>query len=278
MTLSANRYGKARVRIMRVDRASPIHNVSELSVTCMLHGDFDASYTSADNRKVVATDSIKNIINITAREYVAVSPESYCAALAETFLHRYAQVERVTVQSRETRWQRLLVDGVPQPHSFVLDPNGAPTVDLDQTRTAITLRSGIDHYTFMKSTQAGWTDYVTDEFTTLAETTDRIVATSMNATWLWQAPPAAPQATNAAILTAMITEFATTYSQGVQDSLFRMGNAALQAAPDIAEIAIACPNKHYLPIDLAPFGLAADKMVFTPTDEPHGQIECTLRR
>ncbi len=76
----------------------------------------------------------------------------------------------------------------------------------------------------------------------------------------------------------MVREFATTYSLGVQDSLFRMGNAALQAAPDITEIAIACPNKHYLPIDLTPFGLAADQAVFTPTDEPHGQIECTLRR
>ncbi len=278
MQLSAHRYGKARVRIMRVRRATQTQSASELSVTCMLHGDMDRAYTHADNRNVVATDSIKNIVNITAREQLDDEPEVFCARLAERFLERYAHLDRVMIETTETRWSALQIDGVAHPHSFLLDANGMPTVRLERTRADQTLRSGMTSFTFMKTTQAGWTDYVMDEFTTLAETTDRIVATSMNAEWLWASPPEAFAAANTTILAAMLREFATTYSHGVQDSLFRMGQAALAAAPGAAEISIACPNKHYLPINLTPFGLSGDNMVFTPTDEPHGQIECVVKR
>jgi urate oxidase len=278
MILSANRYGKARVRIMRVGRGADTHSISELSVTCMLEGDFQDSYSKAENHLVIATDSIKNIINITAHEHPECCAEAFCAFLAQRLLARYDQISRVTVDTQETQWRRLQIGGAAHPHGFVLDGNGAPTAQLVQDRDRVTLRSGMKGYTFMKSTAAGWTNYVMDEFTTLAETQDRIVATSMNAAWLWNTHPADFPATNAAILAAMLTEFATTYSYGVQDSLYRMGQAALDAAPGIAEIAIACPNKHYLPIDLSRFGVSGGGVVFTPTDEPHGQIECTLSR
>jgi urate oxidase len=76
----------------------------------------------------------------------------------------------------------------------------------------------------------------------------------------------------------MLKVFATTYSPSVQNSLYLMGSAALEAVPEIATISIACPNKHYLPINLKPFARDNPNVVFTPTDEPHGQIECTMSR
>jgi urate oxidase len=76
----------------------------------------------------------------------------------------------------------------------------------------------------------------------------------------------------------MIEVFATTYSESVQDSLYRMGEKALSEVPEISEVSMACPNKHYLLMNLAPFGLDNDNQVFLPTDEPHGQIECTVGR
>jgi urate oxidase len=278
MTLIVNRYGKARVRIMRVHRADGQDELRELTVQAMLEGDFDRAYTCADNRAVVATDTIKNIVNIVARENVAASAEMFCQKLAERFLDRYDQICRVLVETAETRWTRLAVGGVPHAHGFVLDANGKPTVRFERSRAGQQIRSGIAGFTFMKSTGSGWTDYVRDEYTTLAETTNRIAATSMTANWLWASLPADPGAANAAILGAMLEVFAGSYSHGMQDSLYRMGEAALAAVQEITEIAIACPNKHYLPIDLRPFGMASDNMIFTPTDEPHGQIECTLAR
>jgi len=278
MPLIANTYGKGRVRTLRVQRQADYNEVRELSLQVMLTGDFDRAYTHADNRTVIATDTIKNIVNIVAREHVSAGPEEFCGAVAGRFLERYQHVESVTVSGHETRWTRMVIDGVPHPHGFVLDANGKATVQLTKDRATTKLQSGIDGFTFMKSTGSGWTDYLMDDATTLRETTDRIAATSMNASWLWQCAPQDYTKANGAILNTMLSEFATTYSAGIQDSLYRMAEAALAAVPEIANISLACPNKHYLPINLSPFGLSADNLIFTPTDEPYGQIECSVGR
>jgi urate oxidase len=263
---------------MRVFREGSYNEVRELSVKVLLEGGFDRSFTHGDNSSVVATDTIKNIVNIVARENLRAATEPFCAALAGRFLDRYPQVAKVTVIAQETKWNRLAIDGKPHEHSFLLDSNGKPSARIERTRDAIVYRSGLDAFTFLKSTASGWVNYVMDDYTTLPETRDRLAATAMDATWLWSKAPEDFPAANAKLMATMLEVFATTYSEGVQDSLFRMGEAGLAAVPELAEITMACPNKHYLPINLAPFGLSSDNTVFTATDEPHGQIECTVGR
>ena len=138
--------------------------------------------------------------------------------------------------------------------------------------------SGIDGFTFMKSTQSGWAMYVKDPYTTIPETNDRMCATSMVATWTWSGKPASYPDANRKILDTLLEVFSNTYSYSVQDSLYRMGEAALAAVPEISEISMACPNMHFILMNLSPFGLDNKNQVFLPTDEPHGQIECTVGR
>ena len=278
MALIRNSYGKARVRIMRVKRDGDRHEVRELTVKAMLEGGFARAYTAADNSAVVATDTIKNIVNIVARENLGLDTEAFVEALARRYLASYPQTERAIITAWETRWVRFAVNGVPHSHSFLLDGNGKPFAHLVASRDSETLQSGIEGFTFMKSTASGWENYVKDEYTTLPETADRLCATAMDARWSWAKAPNDYATSNNHILTAMLDVFATTYSAGVQDSLYRMGEAALEAVPEIADISMACPNKHYLPINLSPFGMDSANSVFTPTDEPHGQIECTVAR
>ena len=278
MPLIANTYGKGRVRVMRVHRDGEHNEVRELSVQTMLEGDFAASYTEGDNRSVVATDTIKNITYIVARENMTASAEEFAQLLAARFLERYPQAVRVRVTTQETKWARTRIADAPHPHGFVLDSNGKPYAEIIATRDGATVTSGILNYTFMKSTGSGWVDFVHDEYTTLPETRDRLTATAMDATWTWRAVPGDYPAANARILNTMVETFVTTYSHGVQDSLFRMGEAALAAVPELQMIRMACPNKHYLPFDLDRFGLSSGNMVFIPTDEPHGQIECSVGR
>jgi urate oxidase len=278
MPLIQNSYGKGRVRVMRVHRDGDYNEVRELSVHTMLDGDFGAAFTAGDNRTTVATDTIKNITYIVARENMTASAEEFGQALAARFLTRYPQVDRVKVMMQETRWTRAIIGGAPHPHSFTLDGNGKSTAEVIATRDATSITSGVAGFTFMKTTASGWVDYVFDEYTTLPPTTDRIAATAMDATWSWLAAPADYTATNARILAIMLEEFATTYSFGVQDSLYRMGEKVLAAVEQVGTIRMACPNKHYLPMKLDHFGLSADNMVFIATDEPHGQIECTVGR
>ncbi|MGY3606783.1 MULTISPECIES: factor-independent urate hydroxylase [unclassified Bradyrhizobium] len=279
MPLINNRYGKGRVRVMRIHRDGDRHEVSQLNIKAMLEGDFARTYTHADNSNTVSTDTIKNVVNVVARENTGLSAEEFCQVLAQKYFDTYPQVSSVSITSHETRWNRLSFGGKPHPHSFVLDGNGKPTVELTAVRGGPTaLASGIDGFAFMKATQSGWENYVKDRYTTLAETHDRICATSMVASWKWSGKPVSYPATNAKILDVLLEVFSTTYSWSVQDSLYRMGEAALASVPEISEISMACPNMHFIPMNLSAFGLDNNNQVFLPTDEPHGQIECTVGR
>ena len=278
MNLKESTYGKGRVRVMRVNRDAARHEVRELSAKVMLEGDFEDSFLSTDNSKVIATDTIKNIVNIVARDNPGLETEDYLSVLAKYFLSHYPQVAAVHVTTLETKWSRMLAGGAEHDHAFLLDSNGQPKAKIHATRHKQKFSSGIANFIMLKSTGSGWTGYVMDEFTTLRETEDRIFSTAMDATWKWAARPANFPEANAKILSAMLDVFATTYSPSVQNSMYLMGRAALEAVPEISDIALACPNKHYLPIDMTPFERDNPNVVFTPTDEPHGQIECKLSR
>jgi urate oxidase len=278
MPLTASTYGKGRVRVMRLARDGDHHTPRELTLTVLMKGGFDAAWTGADNSACVATDTVKNIVNVVAARNVDLDTEAFAEAVARLFLETYSQVAEVTVEARETRWIRHPIDGVPHGHTFTLDGNGTGYVELVASREARVLRSGLRGFTFMKTTRSGWSNFHADRYRTLADTDDRIAATSMDATWTWAAAPADYAAANAAVRDTLIRVFGTTYSASVQDSMYRMGEAVLAAVPEIAEIAFAMPNKHYIPINLAPFGLENPGTVFLPTDEPHGQIEATIGR
>jgi urate oxidase len=278
VSLIKNRYGKDRVRVMRIHRDGGRHEVSQLNVKAMIEGDFARAYTDADNSTSISTDTIKNVVNVVARENAGLCVEEFCEVLAKKYLDLYPQVSSVAVAAHETKWSRLSFGGKPHPHSFILDSNGKPFVEVNSTREGSTLTSGIDGFTFMKSTQSGWENYVRDGYTTIPPTNDRMCATSMVASWKWSAKPQDYPAINARILATVLEVFGTTYSASVQDSLYRMGEAALAAVREISEISMACPNMHFIPMNLTALGLDNNNDVFLPTDEPHGQIECTVGR
>ena len=278
MTLLSSTYGKGRVRVMRVAGEGEHREVRELEVRAMLTGDIGRAFTAADNSTSVSTDTVKNVVNIVARENLRAGPELFCRAVAERLLDRYPGMATATVSARETRWNRLTVDGAPHPHGFTRDGNGFGTAEVAMDRAGGRVSSGVSGFTFLKATASGWAGYVKDPYTTIPETRDRIAATAMEATWRWARDPEDFAAANARALDAMMRVFATTYSHSVQDSLYRMGTAALEAVPELDTVGLACPNKHYLPVNLAPFGLDNPNAVFVATDEPHGQIECTVGR
>jgi len=278
MTLLSSTYGKSRVRVMRLWGEGDRREVRELTVRAMLTGDIARAYTAGDNSTSVSTDTIKNVVNIVARENLRAGPEHFCRAVARRLLDRYPGMATATVSARETGWDRLMVDGAPHPHAFTLDGNGQGTAEVVMDRAGDRVTSGLSGFTFLKGTASGWAGYVKDPYTTLPETDDRILATSMDAAWRWSRDPADFAAANVRVLDAMLRVFASTYSHSAQDSLYRMGSAALEHGPEIETISLACPNKHYLPVNLEALGLDNVNRVFTATDEPHGQIECTVGR
>ena len=278
MKLIHHHYGKAKVRVMKVARSGSRHALKELEVSVMLHGDFDASYTRADNRLVVPTDTMKNTVNVLAKEKLGTETEDFGLALGEHFLKTYPQVSHAEIGLAERCWDRLVVGGQPHDHSFAQKDAARPTARVTCSRGGSNVESGIEDLLILKTTASGFEGYLKDEFTTLPETKDRIFATKLKALWAYEKRPASYATTNGVILDAMLSVFALNYSPSVQVTLFQMGEAALKVAPEITKVHLAMPNKHCLLINLAPFDVDNRNELFVPTDEPHGQIEGTVTR
>ncbi len=278
MKILSHIYGKGRVRVLRVQRKAAGHEIKEVTVNAMLEGAFERAYTASDNSPVVPTDTIKNTIHVLAKEHLGGDIEPFSLALGRHFLARYAQVTKSTVAIEETPWQRMNFGGRPHPHSFIGLDAGRPLARVTCTRNSEQVESGVMDLPILKSTGSGFAGFPRDEFTTLPETTDRILATKLKAVWTFARNPADFSTTNRAILEAMLRVFAENYSPSVQATIHQMGEAAFKTAPEISRVTLTMPNKHYLLLNFAPFGQENKNEVFLPTDEPHGQIEATLAR
>jgi urate oxidase len=278
MKLISHHYGKARVRVLKVVRHGERHDLREADVSVMLEGDFESSYTRGDNSLVVPTDTMKNTVYALTKEHFGDELEGFGRALGGHFLKKYPQVSRVTVRLTGHDWTRMSIDGQPHAHSFTEGGRARPFAEVTSARDHTTIEAGVEDLLILKSTGSGFTGYPKDEFTTLPETRDRILATNMRAVWRFSGEPSSYRAANDTALTAMLKVFATRYSPSVQTTLFDMAQAALAAVPQIDRVRLTMPNKHCLLVNLAPFGLENKNEIFVPTDEPHGQIEAEVAR
>jgi urate oxidase len=278
MKLQTNRYGKARVRVFKKIKNDGVHVPKELDVKTLLEGDFGDSYTKDDNKKIIATDSIKNTTNVLAYHQLGSETEPFAIALCEHYLKKYSQVTSVNVETFERVWERQIVDGRPSGTNFVSTGKGTPWTRTIATRDSIETTSGVRELVILKTSESAWEDFWQDEFATLPDTNDRLLATSLTASWVYQKAPAGYATANANIIRAMLEAFTARFSPSAQSTQYHMGEAALNACPEISQISLTMPNLHYLVIDLAPFNIKNDKELFVPTDAPQGWIEATVAR
>lgn len=276
--LTAHQYGKAKVRVLKILRDGAVHRIKDIEVAALLQGDFATSYTSGDNTKVVATDTIKNTVNVLSKQQLGDEIEKFAIFLGQHFLKKYAQVHEAKIDISERDWRRMEIAGKPHPHAFAVGGEARMFARVVCKRDSQVVQSGVRDLLILKSTGSGFEKYPRDEFTTLPETADRILATSFSATWTFAKLPADFSKANDSIMSAMLKVFAENYSPSAQTTLFQMGEAALAVCPEISHVDLVMPNKHCLLIDLSPFGLENKNEVFVPTDEPHGQIEATVSR
>ncbi|MEM8913201.1 MAG: factor-independent urate hydroxylase [Planctomycetota bacterium] len=276
--LAHNTYGKHRVRVSKIRRDpsdSGRHQLVEATVNVVLEGDLASGYTDADNSGIVATDTCKNTIYVLAKDDPFDSVESFGICIAEHFISQYDHLTQATVTLRGKRWQRLL----DCPHAFTGNDSEVSTARVVASRDdATTVQAGIDHCVIAKTTQSGFADFHRDEFRTLSDTDDRIIATSVTADWVYATIPSDFAEARSAIRSAMMARFIDHYSVSVQQTLMLMGEAALSAWPGVGEITLTMPNKHHVPFDLTPFGRENHNDVFVVTDEPYGYIQATVRQ
>lgn len=271
-TLLHNTYGKADVGLLKVFRDGDRQTVRELMVSVRLLGRFEANYLEGDNASCVPTDTIKNTVYALAEDCFANGPiEFFARDLAEHYLASYAHVESVELSIREAPWQRM----GDHDHSFQRSA-GTPTTRIVASRDGHEWFGGVSDVTVLKSTGSGFVGFHTCGLTTLPESTDRILATTITAEWQLSAG-ADPAASRSAAVEQVLRMFSDEYSPSVQRTLFRMGEEVLAAAPDIEQIRLHLPNEHYFAYDLERFG-RENGSVFYPSTKPYGDIEAVVGR
>ena len=274
--LSWNRYGKSRIRLVKVRRARDPHELVDLTIDVQLEGAFETVYVAGDNGPCLATDTMKNTVYALARQHAIDHVETFGSALAEHFLSK-PSVSRVRISIVEQPWGRLSCGGKPHPHAFVQAGAEHWTAVVTRDAGGTEVVSGLANLVVLKTTDSAFSGFPRDQYTTLPDTEDRIMATSMTAAWTYR-PEASDFSARAQVRRALVETFAAHVSRSVQHTLYAMGEAALAACPDLAAITLTLPNRHHLLVDLTPFGLDNPNEIFVATDQPYGLIEATIRR
>jgi urate oxidase len=276
--LGPNRYGKAEVRVVRVGRgAAPGGGdvIRDWNVSTSLSGDLDAASLRGDNSHVLPTDSQKNKVYALARELGPAEPEAFGLILAGFFVSSQEPITRARVAIEEYGWSPVGATGYSFARSGDLVRTTVVVVDRERGASVV---SGIRDLVVLNTTASEFWGYPKDEYTTLPEATDRVLATAVNAWWRYRpevvaSPDADWGAAFGTAKSALLAAFSGTYSYSLQQTLYAMGSAVLAGVPSSCEVRLALPNKHHYLVDLAPFGLANDREVYNAGDRPYGLIE-----
>jgi urate oxidase len=280
--LAAHQYGKAETRVVRIYRDADQHQIRDLNVSTCLRGDFADAYLHGDQASVLPTDSQKNTAYAFALERGVTDIETYALALARHFADEIEPVRGARVDVEEYKWDRVRVAGDDYPHAFVRSGQEARTTSVTVEGRGpgqrVWVLSGLRDLVLLKSTGSEFAGFLHDPYTTLAETHDRVLATSLTVCWRHGRPEGDWDALHASIRQLLIEQFATLHSRALQQSLWEMGKAVLAAHEEIAEIRLSAPNKHHYLVDLSPFGLVNRGEVFHADDRPYGLIQCAVQR
>ena len=279
IVLGANHYGKAETRVFRIERDTDRHAVRDLNVSTSLAGDFSAAHVAGDQGAVLPTDTQKNTVFAFAHDAGMGEIEEFALRLARHFVDDVAPVSRADVRIEEFGWERI----ADHDHGFRRTGPEVRTAEVVVDADGSHVVSGVRDLVVLKSTGSEFAGFLVDGFTTLPETHDRVLATSLTARWTHVDGSADPggdhwAASYAAVRRTLLERFVEVHSLALQQSLWEMGRAVLEARPELDSIELVAPNIHHVAVDLSPFGLDNPGEVFHVTDRPYGLIEVVVER
>ncbi|SEJ24285.1 factor-independent urate hydroxylase [Demequina mangrovi] len=277
--LGDHQYGKAENRIVRIVRDTPRHEIRDVNVSSCLRGRFDEAHLTGDQGAVLPTDTQKQTSYAFAKTVGLASLERYAYALATHFVDDVEPVDQARVELEEFAWERVSVGGEEHDFSWVRKGQEVRTVAVTYDAEGTWITGGLKDLVVLKSSGSEFHGFLKDEYTVLEPTSDRIMATSLVAKWRFGAVDVATfdfDAAYAAIKTALVETFAGFHSLALQQTLYEMGKAAIEAVPELVEVRLSAPNKHHFTYDLAPFGIENANEVFHADDRPYGLIQASV--
>ncbi|KAF9469139.1 uricase [Collybia nuda] len=293
--LTSARYGKDKVRVLRVVREGGWHHVVEYNVCALLEGEIDISYTKSDNSVIVATDSIKNITYYIAKisPHILI-PERFALHLGTHLVSRYKHIHKASVEVEQLRWTRIRVPvqgggsvDEDHPHAFFRDGDEKRFVKVEidgsagKDKLVGRVTAGLTDLLVLKSTGSNFEGFIRDKYTTLKEVDDRIFSTSVDLNYHFgdialPVPadedkivfdiPTGPDAGSGTVWDETVPArarrltlevFARDDSASVQvgATLYKMAQLLIAQNDGINSVQYALPNKHFIPVDMNYIGI-----------------------
>jgi urate oxidase / 2-oxo-4-hydroxy-4-carboxy-5-ureidoimidazoline decarboxylase len=277
-----NYYGKDDVTVYRLNRdgqtpsgKSPVFGAN---VLMLLYGEaFWATYESGDNTGLIATDSMKNFIQLETMNFPGYDLESYNRFLATRFLDTYPQVEGIQLTATEIPY-RAIASG-----SAAFSPGGPEraTARLELRRAGasletVELRSGIQGFRLLRLGGSAFHGFVRDQYTTLPDIRNRPLNMGLSLDWLYTGPSAAfsDGATTAEVGAMVHRTFDAFESGSIQQIIYQLGTKILAEIPTVAEVNLEAFNRTWDTIAEQGESLG----VYTDARPPVGCLGLTLRR
>ncbi len=278
IVMGPNQYGKAEVRMVSVAKDTERHRIKDLNVSTSLRGDFEQTHFTGDNANVLPTDTQKNTVYAFAKQAPIGEIEDFALRLGYHFVNTQEPVRGARVLIDEYAWDRIPVGGTGHDHAFhrTSEEQRTTAVTIDDGKAHVI--SGLKDLVVLKSTGSEFWGYPKDEYTTLQETEDRVLATAVTARWRYLRDDLDFGKAFSAVRETLLEAFATTHSYALQQTLYEMGRKVLQEHGDVAEVRLSLPNKHHFTVDLSYCGLDNDNEVFFAADRPYGLIEGVVTR
>ena len=174
--LGRNQYGKAETHLVRVYRDGAEHSLRDLLVSVALSGALDAVHLEGDNSAVLATDTQKNTVYAFAKESPSRDAGGVRAAARAALPGRGdlagaggGRRGRAGSGSARTRSRRRGASSGWRGRVCEAD--------------ASWVVSGLSDLVVLKTTDSEFHGFPRDRYTTLAETSDRVLATAVSARW-----------------------------------------------------------------------------------------------
>lgn len=263
---------------MQVLRSSERHSLRDLTVAIRFEGDYDTSFTDGDNSHVFPTDTMKNTVYGLAARDAVKEPEAFGVRLGRHFLERNPRLHSVRINLTDHAWKHVTIGGREHGQTFMRRGPDVRTAAVQVNRNGSMVGAGVDDLVILKTANSAFAAFPRDEYTTLPETLDRLLATSLTATWHYRNLDIDFDASWQMVRKTLLEAFAEHESASVQHTLYAMAQTVLDTNGDVSAIRLVMPNRHHLPFDVSRFGLQNRNEIFVATEEPFGLIEATITR
>ena len=279
-------YGKGEVKVAKaIKRPDNIYDFKEFCVGIQLYGEkFLDSFREPSNKLVVPTDTIKNTVYVLAKKYPMSNPVEFGIDVSNHLLQKYSHVAKVQVDVAEVVWSRIVLsNNSTHTHGFIDKASYRNQCTVINNRANLSISAGIVGLEILKARGSSFQNFWTDEYTTLQPASDRIMSTKANITWKFDSFFDIKSTDHNRIFSSVKQIFAEQFalhdeSVSVQHSIDVIARVLLNSLRELSSIELNLPNVHYLLYNLKQFNLENNNEVFTPTNEPFGNIYATLTK